>query len=165
MPAVFKAIKPSTLRIDAFRLEALNSMRKIGRKIKKDFEKTTKTWDSKPTFTMKISLKAPGPTTEVTTDDEIYKGVDEGTDPHIIVPVNATKLVFLVGGTPKTTPNVIDSKPGSPGDQLIFTDIVDHPGTEARNFSKTIAEKWESPFKKEMEAALQRARKKSGHAI
>ena len=84
MPLLIKEIKPSKLKVDAIRLELLNEMRKVGTEVKKDFEKTTKTWKHKPKFVQSISLKPPGPELFVYTEDEIYMFVDEGTKPHLI---------------------------------------------------------------------------------
>lgn len=166
MPSMtWKSVKPSTLKKDAFRLEFLNAMRKTGRKIQKDFEKTTATWKRKPSFTMLVSLTRPGPTLVVGTDNEIYGYVDQGTKPHIILPKNSPYLVFKSGFSPKTRPRVIGSSPGKTfGDTIISRGVI-HPGIAPREFSITIQKKWQSPFKRDMEKAMKTAAKKSGHYI
>ena len=102
------------LNEDIFRLELLNALRKTARAIRKDFDKTIKTWDEKPVFGQKIELKRRYDFMAVTveTASNQYKWVDEGTKPHIIKPVRAKVLAFPANYTPKTTPNVIGSKPG-----------------------------------------------------
>lgn len=162
---VWKAIKPQKLKQDVFRLEWLNAMRKVGRKIRKDFEKTTATWTRKPKFEMVISLTAPGPTVVVGTDNEIYGYVDQGTRPHRIAPRNSPYLVFQAGYRPKTRPRFIGSTTGGSFGNTVFARSVMHPGITAREFSVTIQKKWERPFKKEMEQAMKRAVDKSGHRI
>lgn len=165
-----KTIKPSRLRDDALRLELLNAMRDVGRKVKKDFEATTKTWERKPEFEMLISLVG-GPTVLVGTDDEIYRYVNEGTKPHpIFAGVYTGKsdkkvLAFPSIFRPKTTPNVIGSGPGFKGGDTVFRPYVDHPGTKPRNFSKIIKKKWEKQYKRRMEQAMREAAKKSGHGL
>jgi len=164
---VFKIIKPKRLKDKDMRLELLNAMRKVGRKIKLDFEKTVENWSDKPEFELLISLTGPGPVAAVVTDSEIYRYVDKGTDPHIIVPVNAKVLHFTTGYRAKTQPGFIGTVAGggSYDGEEVFAKYVLHPGTEAREFEKTIAEKWRKAFRSEMEEAMKRAVQKSGHKI
>ncbi len=113
MAILIKEIKPSRLKVDAMRLELLNAMRKVGTEVKKDYEKTTKTWKHKPKFEVSVSLKQPGPTLIVETDDEIYGYVDKGTKPHLIFAgiytgkSNKKALAFPSKFGAKTRPGVI----------------------------------------------------------
>lgn len=165
-----KTIKPSRLKEDALRLELLNAIRDVGRKVKKDFEATVKTWEHKPEFEMLISLIG-GPTVLVATDDEIYRYVDEGTKPHpIFAGVYTGKsdkkvLAFPSIFKPKTTPNVIGSGPGFKGGDTVLRPYVNHPGTKPRNFSKIIKKKWDKPYKRRMEQAMKDVARKSGHGL
>jgi len=167
---VYKLIKPQTLKVDIFRLYFLNALRQAGRDIMKDFEKTTATWKNKPTFEIQISLSG-GLQVEVYTEDEIYRYVDKGTEPHDIWPgfytgkSNKKVLAFSSTFSPKTIPGVIGSGPGSRGKVDTFRPYVEHPGTKARNFSEEIQKKWQTIFKTRMEQALRQARQASGHAI
>lgn len=167
---VYKLIKPQTLKVDIFRLYFLNALRQAGRDIMKDFEKTTATWKNKPTFEIQISLSG-GLQVEVYTEDEIYRYVDKGTEPHDIWPGFYTGksdkkvLAFSSTFSPKTIPGVIGSGPGSRGKVDTFRPYVEHPGTKARNFSEEIQKKWQTIFKTRMEQALRQARQASGHAI
>jgi hypothetical protein len=166
-----KAIKPKRLNDTAMRLELLNQMRKTGNAIKKDFEKTTATWEHKPKFEVVISLTGPGPVVLVATDDQIYRFVDEGTKPHLIFAGFYTgkskKKALAFPGTfsAKTVPGVIGSGPGSRGGDMVHTPYVQHPGTKARNFDEAIARDWQAKFKRDMEGAMRRAAAKSGHGI
>ena len=167
---VYKLYKPQTLKVDAFRLVFLNALRQAGRDIMADFEKTVADWDTKVVFKMQISLSG-GLQVEVYTENEIYGYVDKGTEPHDIWPGFYTGksdkkvLAFSSTFTPKTTPGVIGSGPGSRGKVDTFRPYVQHPGTKARNFSKEIQKKWQTIFKSRMEQALRLARQASGHAI
>ena len=155
---VWKAIKPSRLKQDAFRLAALNAMRKVGTQIERDFEKTTATWKHDVEFDRAISLsqKDGGPTLVVDTGDKIYKFVSGGTRVRY-----ATMTPDFVA---KTTPRVIGSGPGAGG--LAFVNKQrPRPGIKARQFHETIANKWRAPFKRAMEAAMREGRAKCGHAI
>lgn len=104
-----------------------------------DFKVTTQTWEHKPDFT----IEAPSDDTRIiSTDDAIYGYVDAGTKPHIIVPRRAKVLMFGPGARAKTRPRVIGSGGGSKGGATVVAHRVNHPGTEAREFSETIADKW-----------------------
>lgn len=158
MPVVvWKQIKPSRLNEDALRLQLLNLTRDVGRGIKKDFEKTTATWDNKPEFTITRSVsRKRGPEVLVGTDDEIYKFVDEGT--------RVRHAVMTTPFVSKTVPNVIGSRRGV-GGRLFVSRRIQRPGIKARNFTKILQKKWQPIFKRRGEKAMKRARQISGHAI
>ena len=171
MAILIKEIKPSRLKVDAMRLELLNAMRKVGTDVKKDYEKTTKTWKHKPKFEVSVSLKPPGPTLIVETDDEIYGYVDKGTRPHLIFAGIYTgrsskrALAFPSKFGAKTRPGVIGSSAGSSGGPTVIRPYVQHPGTKARGFEEAIAKIWTPKYKRQMERAMSRAAKASGHAL
>ncbi len=171
MAILIKEIKPSRLKVDAMRLELLNAMRKVGTDVKKDYEKTTKTWKHKPEFEVSVSLKPPGPTLIVETDDEIYGYVDKGTKPHLIFAgiytgkSNKKALAFPSKFGAKTRPGVIGSSAGSSGGPTVLRPYVEHPGTKPRGFEEAIAKIWTPKYKRRMEAAMRKAARASGHAL
>lgn len=113
--------------------------------VKKDFEQTTASWDHSVTFT----IAKQGVDRTVTTNDEIWGYVDEGTKPHVIVARRARMLRFATGGKPKTQPGRITSGSGSKGNAVVFRPKVNHPGTKARLFTQQIAKRWQrgtAPF-------------------
>lgn len=164
-----KAIKPQRMRDDRLRLALLNATRRAGTAIRRDFAKTTATWEHKPTFEEIISLTGPGPVIVVGTDDKIYRYVNDGTRPHPIFAgiytgkSNKKALRFAPGSQPKTQPRVIGSTPGAPGSGVVMTPYVQHPGTKAREFDEEIARIWKIKFKRWMEDAMREAAKESGH--
>ena len=167
---VMKSIKPARLKSDAFRLEMLNEMRKAGTEIKKDFAKTTATWEHKPKFEVLVSLTGPGPVVLVGTDDKVYRYVSEGTRKNYpiwagIYTGKSNKKVLAFRGTfrAKTVPRVLGSGPGFKGGALVLRPYVIHPGIKAREFDVMIQKMWEAKFKRCMEAAMVRAAAKSGH--
>jgi len=128
---------------------------RIGEQIRRDFERTVSTWDKKPKFTVKRIRTSTGAITyEAGTDNEIYGYVTLGTKPHIIRAKNAPFLSFRTGGSPKTTPNLLTSKAGFIGDGWAKKQEVQHPGTEARNFHKIIAKRFQDKVVKESNQAL-----------
>lgn len=107
---------------------------------KADFGVVTQTWKTKPTFTIE---KEPG-YRAIMTDDPIFKFVDEGT---------AIRYAhFGPDFRPKTHPRAIGS--GGGAGKMLFLSLTDPmPGIEAREFSDTIEEKWDT----ELPEILQRA--------
>ena len=164
---VMKSIKPAKLREKDMRLAMLNSMRRTGTKIKKDFEKTTDTWERKPKFDILISLTGPGPVVLVDTDDQVYNWVSKGTKgPYMIPKAGPGLLAFRPGYHLKTVPNVLGSRAGGAyGEKIIIHKQVEHPGIKARNFDKMVQKIWDKKFKREMEATMREVAKASGPAI
>jgi hypothetical protein len=168
---LYKGIKPQKLKTADLRLSLLNEMRKVGTEIKKDFEKTTATWQHKPKFETVVSLMQPGPTVLVGTDDEIYGYVSKGTKPHPIFAgiytgkSNKKALAFPSKFSPKTRPGVIGSTAGSRGGDMVVRPYVQHPGTKPRNFEEAIEKIWKKKFKKRMEAAMREVAQKSGYGL
>lgn len=116
-----------------------NAMEGAARGVQIDMQVTTQTWKNKPAFGIDRPSWA---ARNVFTTDFVYGLVDEGTRPHIIVARNASTLRFGVSSKPKTTPRVIGSTAGSRGSTIVFTPRVKHPGTEPREFSQEISDKW-----------------------
>ena len=167
---VAKAINPSKLKVDAFRLEFLTALHKMEREIKKDYAKTTATWKAeKPKFDSAISLQG-GPTLIVDAGGEglgvkKWNWTDQGTKRHIIKARKKPRLFFMKGGTPKTTPGFIGSNAGSKGTSPRSPKQVMHPGTKPRKWTDAITKKWNPKFKRQMEDAMKIAAHKSGHGI
>ena len=136
--------------------------------MEKDFEKTVKAWSRKPKFEKIVSVD-PDVEVLVGTDNKVYGYVNDGTRPHLIFPKKAKALSFRWGGKgsyrPKTKPRFIGSVPGGPTGPKVVRPYVQHPGTKAREFDKTIEKKWRSAFKRRMEKAMRSAAKASGHGI
>lgn len=115
-----------------------------------DLQKTTATWKHKVDFVI-----TPIPDGfQVDTSDEIWGYVDKGTKPHIIVPRHAKILSFGPGSRPKTAVKVIGSTAGAPGGAKVVAHKVNHPGTDAREFTETVQTKWDAELPKRISAAL-----------
>lgn len=115
-----------------------------------DYKVTTQTWQHKPDFV----IERPSDNERIVgTNDTIYGYVEEGTKPHVITAKPGGVLAFGPGARAKTRPRVIGSGSGSKGGATVFRPRVQHPGTDAREFSEVIAEKWEE----QLPLILQRA--------
>jgi len=160
-----KPIHPAKFNEKAFSDAFYEVAKKTGQDIKKDFEKTTETWDHKPKFEMIIAVGPNSVDILVGTNDEIYGYVDDGTNEHLILPKKpGGVLAFKSKYRSKTIPNVIGSRWGGGSGDTIFAKWVIHPGSKARNFTKAISKKWTPIYKKRMEKAMADANKRAGHA-
>jgi hypothetical protein len=162
-----RAIKPGKpFQSSVFREEALAAAKTAKAGMLADFKKTVATWNDKPTFSSKVDQGAAvgGVRIQIGTDDPVYGFVDEGTKPHIIRPKHGKILAFKGGKyRAKTKPRVIGSTSGGATGKAVFAQVVHHPGTKKREFTKTIANKWKVDFQKEIKNALARAARRSGH--
>lgn len=138
-----KAIVPKNL-FDPMKLFAAveEGLDEAATGVQADFLKTVSGWSAEGSFKFPITKK---PWQRIIgTSSQKYGWVNKGTPAHTIVPKRGRFLVFSAGGKAKTTPRVIGSSRGSRGGKRIFARRVRHPGTKAREFDITIAEKWDS---------------------
>lgn len=132
-----------------------STLQETAQDAQKDLQSTTATWQHQPTFAI-----TPIPDgLQVSTDDAIWRMVNEGTKPHIITPKRTTVLVFGPGSRPKTAVRVIGSTAGSKGGAPVVAHQVRHPGTEARQFSDVLQEKYDDELPRRIDAALGEALK------
>ncbi|GAG19960.1 unnamed protein product, partial [marine sediment metagenome] len=139
----------------------------------KEYQKTTKYWKHKVGFRGRLSERGMVTTIEVGTDDEIYGYVDEGTGKAAghggLYPITPKKpggvLAFPSMSTPKTKPGRLRSGYGRKGKTTVFAKKVMHPGIKPRGFSPQIKKKMEPVLEADMQNAMGRGAKKSGHGI
>ena len=163
MPIVIetKVIKPAKLNLEAVRIELEKAVTFEGEAIRKEYEKTTRTWRNKPKFEVIPDVGKDKVEVLVGTDDKVFGYVDLGTRPHIIVPKRAGLLRFQSGYKAKTAPGVIGSSAGGKFGSVVYSRIVHHPGTVARNFSKIIQKRRQKPFQNAMIKAMQKGAAKA----
>lgn len=128
------------LQLPSLEKIVLEEAKKEAKKLKQEFGGTVTRWKRKPQFT--ITLQEGG-NFEVGTDNEIYKYVDEGTKPHVIRAKNAPYLSFFrTGFVSKTKANSLNTRAGRAANQNFRQpQMVKHPGTKPRNFTKLIRER------------------------
>lgn len=158
---VTKAIKPSKLKQDEFRLAFLSHLHVVERETKKEYEKTWSTWRAKPQAETIISLQDPGPTMVAGVGGDMaaakhWRFVNEGT--------SVRHAVMSSDWKSKTVPNLIGSFAGE-GEVVFVSRKINLPGIEARNFDKLIGEEIEPLFKDEMHQAMREAAQASGHGV
>jgi hypothetical protein len=173
MAVHFKTIKPTKMKEELFRREARNALKRVGRRLKADYEATTQTWERRPEFKVitRVRQTEDFVAVSVTTDSQVYAWVDKGTQPHLIFAGYYTgksdKKVLAFGAAfePKTTPGIIGSTEGLVGGPTLFRAYVQHPGTEARRFTEVIEEITRERFYDEIHEALRRAARGCGHYV
>jgi hypothetical protein len=113
-----------------------------GKSIKSDLEGATSTWENKPQFEIQGPfLKGSELFIRVAprTNVEIFKYVNDGTQPHMIFPRKGKFLSYQRDFTPKTQPWSLSSGPGGKSGPYVKRLGVTHPGTEARKFTTLTA--------------------------
>ena len=122
--------------------ELYDALDHTGNIINDDFDKTVRTWKKAAKFKKKGPEQyRSGLAVTISTDDEIYFYIDEGTKAHIIKPRRAKRLGFRSGYKAKTRVGVVGSRAGGASGPFVTAKQVMHPGFPARKFAKTIAKR------------------------
>lgn len=129
-----------------------NGLNATAKGVQTDFNVTAQTWQHKPTF----AITSPTPyQREISTSDEVYTFVNDGTKAHDIRPKQpGGRLLFTTPFRAKTVPRQIRSNQGSKGTTPAVAQVVHHPGTTARDFDQVIAQKWDKQFPTIMQRAV-----------
>ncbi len=165
MPSKFKAIIPKKPNFKALEKELRIGLENTADQMEELYRQGVEDWDEQPEFDKTVELERDKGVARVTTEDEIYGYVHDGTDPHDIEPVFSPVLVFSADYSPKTQPGRIFSTPGGPSGDTVFAAAVEHPGSDARNFTGPIKQKMRPIFREEIEEAFKRGAPKTGHKI
>lgn len=120
--------------------------------VQRDLQATTATWDHDVDF--RVETPRPGVRTIATTD-RIWRYVNDGTEPHQIKPKPGGVLRFGTPYRPKSAVGSTVARAGGAGGNIVFTGKpVQHPGTEARDFSGQIAKEWQNRLPARVSAAV-----------
>ena len=169
-----RAIIPDEPQPDALRQGMLKGMEDMAEAIIEDFEKLTQFWKGpKPKwkvlfFTTRgrisFQVQLANPASEAA---KIFGYLDKGTKAHIIRPKKAGGvLVFRENYTPGSFRNSLRvRRSSSSGKQVFVRGPVPHPGSDPRNWSVLIAEKWDSDAVDFMDPFVDEAVVETGHAI
>lgn len=157
------------------RLYMLNEARLIATRIKKDFDRTTKTWDHKPKFQKKVGFGATALKIEVFTEDALYAIVSEGSEgkPRVargqgLAIDGKPRALTLIPYTPKTTPGELDAKPGGPDESqpIPLRKYALNAGKIApRKFDDLVFEIWDEQMAEQIQKALEAAAQKTGYSF
>lgn len=163
---VFKAIKPQKLKVDAFRLEILNALRREGTVHRKKLKPTVETWENPPEFESLIGLTKgdasvlTGPTGN---EDAVlhWLWTNEGTEAHPIDARNAPFLQFNQNFIPKTSAGKFSSTQSASWGPMAKKTHVDHPGTKPRGWTEILSKERKKPFERAMFGAMDKAASKA----
>lgn len=122
--------------------------------LRRYFHATVRTWSDKPNFPMDHYFGVRVHWVKVYTYSQKYNLVNAGARPHIIRPVRSRMLRFQTGYRAKTRARILNSFNGGKFGDYISTPIVHHPGFEAREFDKQIAEEYQDDFAKDIQDAI-----------
>jgi len=165
------AIVPKPFNQGAFRLHLLNVARKVRTGVKRDFERTVETFESKPKFETALKFSVDELRIDVFTNDENYRSIVEGTSEHDITLSPGKRAFFFHSDfVSKTMPGVIGSREGSEGVNEVFVNpgqdrTMKITGITPREFDKVIADKWQPVFEEIVQEELDLAVEDSGHSL
>lgn len=157
------------LNSDAIRRSLGDMQRtKTGPEIKALFRQTTEGWRHKPTWNQHFVQNWQKVSVTVQTGEgesaNIYALVNAGSPPHAIYPKMAGGwLRFREGYTAGTTPRSLTSRAYKRWGRYVSRRSVNHPGFEAREFDKTIAEQYADTFADDMQEAINNAARNASH--
>lgn len=171
----FEPIIPAPFNDGVIRVYLLNEGRKIVTAIKKDFERTVETWNTKPKFEKHVGFRKDNLDMDVWTEDENYRRVSEGvkSKPRVARGVSpgmagkGAKALKIVPYITKTIPGVIDAKAGgAESGPIIFRRYALLSGAiEPRKFDETVEEEWDDKLPDRLQVALNTAATKTGYAF
>lgn len=125
--------------------------------VKAEFEDVVNDWEHAPDFrattyvnqaSIWITVSPTGP------NAQIWRWVDEGTKPHVIMPRGRGPLRFRTGYWPRTWGAVAHYGNGQATGPFVSTHVVHHPGTTKREFTLTIRNKYAATFAREVQNAI-----------
>lgn len=147
-------VMPKELFADPKKLQRIveNTLNEAAKGVQMEFIRTAWTWEHKPEFKIDSS---PGKRVIFTTDI-IYFYISGGTKPHPIPKVIGRRLAFYkTGFRAKSRVNSLNSGAGARATQDFRMPYqVQHPGTEARNFDRTIKMRWDKYLPVQMQRAI-----------
>ena len=163
--SIRSVIKQRILECDRQAIKELSrSLRPVAEDLKRKHQAVVKDWsaDSKPRFEEQIIITARKIEVRVRVagrNKRIYRYVDEGTRPHIIAPRDPKGHLAFQGGYSAKTAPVAKFAQGDGGrtGEWSQVQIVNHPGTTAREFSQTFSDEIRPDMEQAIDNSLRRA--------
>lgn len=143
--------------------EIESELRNTGMELKTSHDKVVREWTHRPTFKATYSTHAAIQSVKITPQGKnkaIWFYVDLGTKPHVIRAVNAPFLKFQTGYSARTAVSAEGAKSaqgtGERFGNWVQKTEVQHPGTEARNFTQSFMDELSPSFGDRINAAVKR---------
>lgn len=146
---------------DAYLEEVEEAVEELGEEMKEDFEDVVSDWQTDVTFRKEVRVESGGIVVFIgpASNAKIWHYVDKGTRPHIIRPKNGRGLlIFQEGYSARTQPGRAHVGTGTASGEWRGEPIVHHPGTEAREFTKTIYDKFKPELSRVVRQAIKDAK-------
>ena len=156
----FKFIDPGKINIQAFRRELAKAIKDQKDELAGDLDKVTRTWEHDVKF--KIDVKDSGDKIEgsISTDDEIFGYVENGTRSHWVRPRHRNGvLAFKKNYRAKTRSGLIGSTQGGASGSTVFSRGHKVSGIKGRKFFNAIYTIRQAGFKRRMQKAFEEATK------
>lgn len=166
MARIVRTIQPKKrFKKAVFKKKIKEGLEETGKLILKEYEKTTRTFETKVKFTIHTRVFKQPFRVQVTTRNKIYKWINDGTKAHTIKPKKkGGVLVFPAKTVAKTTPRLISSRKGFKSKKKIFVrGPVRVKGIKARRFDIPIAKRIRPKFNKIMQRKLNEAVDATGY--
>lgn len=140
--------------------EIESELRATGQELKTSHDKVVREWTHRPSFKAQYSTHAAIQSVKITPQGihkNLWIWVDRGTKPHVIRAVNAPFLKFQSGYSARTAVGAKSAQgTGQRFGSWVQKTEVNHPGTEARDFSKTFMDELSPSFEDRINAAVKR---------
>lgn len=143
--------------------ELEREMALIGQEMQRLHEKVVRSWTHRPRFVFSQRIQPALITVEVKPYGEyakIWVWVDRGTEAHEIKPKPSNKsgkLKFRTGYSARTAPVAkADVGSGTASGAWRSASVIQHPGTEAREFTQDIYKKIQPGMRRRIENAIRR---------
>lgn len=140
--------------------EVSQELRDTGLEMRTSHEHVVREWVHQPHF--KVEVNESKYFKDVTIKPKgdnaaIWTFVDQGTKPHDIAAKNVPLLKFQTGYSARTAPVAkFNQGTGQKFGAWVATQVVHHPGTEARKFTETILKELSPPLPDRIQAAVKR---------
>lgn len=146
---------------DGFKDELKAELTPVAKKLTTKFRRAVSDWQHKPTFAYRITVSRKAVRLTVFPRGEnrqIFLWVDRGTEPHVIRAKNKPYLKFQTGYSARTAPIARHHQgDGKAYGDWVSAQVVNHPGTEARQFGDTYKEDMLPDFQDVKEKAFKNA--------
>lgn len=159
MPARLEGIRPKRpflVGMKRFDIEVGAAQQAAADEALRRYERITSNWKTKVVFHVR-KLKGG---VSVGTRNKVFNIVDKGSRRHTIRPKRSRVLRFRAGYQAKTRPGSLTSgnggATGATGSTVFTARPVQHPGTQAREFTPKIAADMRKVYSREMRKAISR---------
>lgn len=169
MPLLLRTLRKKRANLVNLNTIALKELqkemdKKVGPTLVRSHKRIVADWEHKVDFESRTQIRSDIIITTIYPigeNSKIWLFVDQGTRPHPIEAKNAPRLIFQTGYVSKTLakPARTVAGGGKATGPVVVAKKVQHPGTEAREFSQTIAEDIKEDFNKTIDNAFKRIAK------